>query len=402
MDASIEVLSTSHVSLINQCNNTQPSLLQIHARIRVLPKASDASPFDSATFTLYGAVKTEIGSKFALREIFEISDDKSWLEFEPCYKESAESYVDVTFDILPKDDASDKSSSQSFVPSLSLSGQTTVTTSDVLTSQQIIKGQCDVFYWIEAEFWHHRQVVHRMKVNVHVSKSTAPIQMQVTAATPAELLTTPVKPQKRAMLRRGWPLKLKKYLTPKISVHVPNDLGMVYAATTKSYTDYQLIAVPLTFLLETPPADEPKLTDMMGRFLGTASVEAKWYTTKTFSTANIAAQNPDKNNSLTPRITTRSVVTQKQHLSFPPFYQERAFQTLAGEDHTSRYSATAIFEILLPDTIRCPTVDTELLKVAYDLELKISMEGNNTAAEKDLGIVPCAAKLRFPVRVETM
>lgn len=237
-----------------------------------------------------------------------------------------------------------------------------------------------------------------MKVNVPISQSSAPIQMQVTAIQNDNTLATPVKPLRRAMFKRGWPLKQCKYLTPAISVQLPRDLGLVYAATTKSYTNYQIIAVPLTFILETAAADDRCLTDLMGNFLGTASVEAKWHTMKTFSTTNLSGQNPDKNTVQAARITKKTVVKQKQLLSFPPFYQEKAYQTLGGQEN-SKYSATAMFEILLPDTISCPSVNTELLKVSYELELDISMESDT---EKGIGIMPCAAKLKVPVSIDTM
>ena len=251
-------------------------------------------------------------------------------------------------------------------------------------------------YWVEAEFWRGRRVEHRMRVPLVISQSSAPVQMQVTATGKASSLTAPLKSLKRSLLRRGWPLKLRRYMTPRISVEVSKNLGLVYAATTKSYTNYQSIAIPVRFVLEVASADDLSMVDFLGNFLGCASVEAKWYTTKTFSTTSLSGYNKDKNYIHAPRITSRSVVKQKQLLHFPPFYQEQQGHTLAGEPN-SKLSATAFFDILLPDTIRCPTVNTELLEVSYELELNIYVEGN-----KQPGVASCAAKLKLPITIESV
>lgn len=234
-----------------------------------------------------------------------------------------------------------------------------------------------------------------MKVPIQISKAAAPMQMEITAKSKEPTLSVPVKPLIIPMIKRGWPFRQRKRLTPKISVQLPKDLGHVYSATTKSETAYQLVEIPLTFHMEQPSPFDPCCTDFLGNFLPQASVEARWYTTKTFSTADLSGHNPDMNTIHAPRIVKKSVVKQKQLLNFPPFYQRKACQTLAGEDN-SKFSATAMMTLLLPETVRCPTVNTGLLKVSYELELRISLEDNSKE-----GIVPCAAKLRVPLFIES-
>lgn len=286
-------------------------------------------------------------------------------------------------------------SNQSFVPSLSLSGETYITTSDVLSSQQLVKGRCDVIYWIEAEFRHERVVVRTLKCPLDISKSAAPLQLHVTAKSNAEHIAAAVKPQRWSMMKRGWPLRPKKTMTPKMTVHLPKDLGLVYGAKSKSEDRFQVVGVPLLFNLQQSPAGDRSIHDMMGNLLPKISVEAIWHTYKVFAASNLDKRHTEKSTVQSCKISTQSVVKQKQVLRLPPFYQKQVGQTFDG-DAEKEFSATAVLELLLPDTVKCPTITTGLLRVSYELELRISVEDDG-----DDGIVPCAAALRVPLVIDS-
>jgi hypothetical protein len=308
---------------------------------------------------------------------------------------SVESFVDVTFCILPKPGSVNPESNQSFIPSLRFTGETYITTSDVLSSQQLVKGRCDVIYWIEADFRKNKETIRKLKCALDISKSAAPLQLQVTAKSKAEHIEASIKPKRWPMMKRGWPLRTKKASTPKMTVQLPKDLGLVYGAKSKSDNFFQVVAVPLLFNIEQAAAGDRSIHDMMGNLLPKVSVEAIWHTHKVWSTSNLNKRHTEKTAVQSCKISTRSVVKQKQVLKLPPFYQTQVGQRCAG-DLDQEFSATANLELLLPETVKCPTINTGLLRVSYELELRVSVE-----EEGDDGMVPCAGAMKVPLFVES-
>lgn len=413
MDASIEILSSSLVPLEEQ--PAQASCLRVYSRIKVAQGASETPFFDYVTISLYGAVITKIGSRTAtekvgrsvsrtmafanLEQIFEISKEKRRADFSTSSpskgSSDVDSFADVTFCVLPKPGSVNPDSHQSFIPSLCITGETYITTSDVLSSQQLVKGRCDVIYWIEADFRHKKQTVRKLQCPLDISKASAPLQLQVTARSKTGHIAVPIKPLKWPMMKRGWPLKSRKRMIPKMTVHLPKDLGLVYAAKARSDSQFQIVAVPLIFNVEQPAASDRSIHDMMGNLLPKVSVEAIWHTHKVFSATNLANGHSERNSVQSCKISKRSVVKQKQRLELPPFYQKQVGQTFAG-DADNDFSATASLELLLPDTVKSPSIGTRLLRVSYELELRISV-----GEEGEDGIVPCAAAFKVPLHIES-
>ena len=252
-----------------------------------------------------------------------------------------------------------------------------------------------MIYWIEADFQKAKQTVRKLKCVLDISKSAAPLQLQVTAESKTNHIEANVKPKKWSMVKRGWPLRMKKGATPKMTVQLPKDLGLVYGAKSKSDNHFQIVAVPLLFLVQQAAAGDRSIHDMMGNLLPKVSVEAIWHTHKVWSTTNLAKRHSERNTVQSSKISTRSVVKQKQTLKLPPFYQKQVGQTFAG-DADKEFSATAVLELLLPETVKCPTINTGLLKVSYELELLISVEEDG-----EDGILPCAGSMRVPIVVES-
>lgn len=334
-----------------------------------------------------------------LQQIFEISKEKRCADFHtpsPSKGPSdGASFADVTFCVLPKPGSVNPESHQSFVPSMRITGETYITTSDVLSSQQLVKGRCDVIYWIEAEFFLNRECVRKLQCPVDISKASAPLQLQVTAKSKAEHVGAQIKPLKWHMMKRGWPFRSKKRMLPKMTVHLPKKLGLVYSAKARSDSRFQIVPVPLIFNVEQSAAGDRGIHDMMGNLLPKVSVAAIWHTHKVFSATNLANRHTERNSVQSCKISKRSVVKQKQTLDLPPFYQKHVGQTLAG-DSEKEFSATANLELLLPDTVKSPSINTGLLRVSYELELLISME-----EEGEDGMVPCAASLKVPLHIES-
>jgi hypothetical protein len=306
-----------------------------------------------------------------------------------------ESHVDITFCILPRPGPVNPESTHCFVPSFSLQGETKVTTPDVLSSQQLVKGRCDVQYWIEAEFRKSSTIVRKLKCPIDISKATAPLQMQASASTQADNIEVTIKPQTWSMLRRGWLFRPRKPVIPVMTVQIPKKLGSIHEILNAANTNVQLLELPLLFTMKEAAGCTQTMHDLMGNLIPSLSIEARWHTTKIFGTSNLANLNLDRNTLQSCVITTKTVVKHKQMLRLPPFYQQQTGQTLEG-DSDKEFSACAMLELLLPDTIKCPTISAGLLRVSYELELLIRLgDGKRDNA------MPCAADLKFPVIVET-
>ncbi|ETN45665.1 uncharacterized protein HMPREF1541_09498 [Cyphellophora europaea CBS 101466] len=401
MDARIEVLSSSLVPLEEE--PVPSTCLRVHARVKVAQEASTArTPFENVALRLLGAVVTEVGSRAATEKIFEITKERRWEEdfvASPTKgsRPVASSFTDVSFCILPKPGSVDPDSSHSFIPSLRLDGQTYITTSDVLSSQQLVKGKCKVLYWIEADFRRGKDVVRNLKCPIDISKAAAPLQLQVSANSMSEHIAVDMKPLRWSMVMRGWPLRpvQGKGTRPKMSIHLPKDLGLVYGTRAHCDTRFQMVAVPLLFVVKRPASSSHTMHDIMGNLLPKLSVEAMWHTEKIFSTSNLANRHIQKGTVQSCKITQKSVVKQKQVLKLPPFYQQKPGETLVGEAE-QEFSASATLEMLLPDTIKSPSITTGLLRVSYQLELLFTLEDEGHGS-----ILPCRASLKVPLIIES-
>lgn len=303
--------------------------------------------------------------------------------------------MDVTFCISPKPRTVSPESIHSFIPSLRLKGETYLTTSDVLSSRQLVQGRCDVIYWIEAKFQQDGNTVRELKCALDMSRSAAPLQFQVTAESKCEHIAAKVKPLKWPMVKRGWPLRWKKDVLPKMTVHLPKDLGLVYRVKSGLDSHFQVVAVPLLFNVVQSAAGHRSIHDTMSNLLPEVSVEAIWHTEKVFSTSNLTTRHNQRSSVRSSKISIRSVVKQTQVLSLPPFYQKQAEQGGVGTSN-AEFSATGVVNLLLPETVKCPTVNTALLKVSYALQLLVSVEGKG-----DGGVTKCAASLKVPLFIES-
>ena len=280
------------------------------------------------------------------------------------------------------------------MPPMCIKGETYVTTSDVLSNHFLVRGSCDVSYWIKAEFRLKADFIRCVKCPLDISEPLAALRLDVSTRARASDLTVALRPQTWSMLRRGWPLKCKSQMAPNLTVHLSQDLGTIHRITASPGDKFQILAVPLTVTVADLPMCGPDLHDLIGNLLPTITVETRWSTTKVFGISDLTKRNLDNNSRHPAKIRNGSTTTQKQVLQLPPFYQGPVGQPPAGDsDHC--FSATAMLELFFSDGIIYPSMRTNLIEVSYDLELLISL-----GDDREAGIMPCRASLKAPLSVK--
>jgi hypothetical protein len=215
-------------------------------------------------------------------------------------------------------------------------------------------------------------------------------------STAADNIEVAIKPLMWSMLKRGWLFRPRRPVMPAMTVQIPKILGSIHEILNAVGSNVQLIELPLLFTMRETAGCTQTMHDLMGNLIPSLSIEARWHTTKIFGTSNLANIDLDRNTLHSCVISSKTVVKHKQMLRLPPFYQQQTGRTLEG-DSDKEFSASAMLELFLPDTIKCPTISAGLLRVSYELELLVRL-GDGKRGDT----IPCAADLKFPFIVETV
>lgn len=358
---------------------------QIHCR---LGTDYSQNPFDTVDVTIQGFIRSEMGTKSTSISILNMTKRKTSIDLEPRLTSKGSThgiFVDFVFSIP-------YGSQDSLLPTMSLTGSTYFTGSTVLSDQHVLHGKCDVFYWAVAEFKHKGSIVRRLRRQFEVNQATAPY---VLIPSPLSLQSSVciAKPHTTALLWKGWPLKSKSRLTPRISLSIGRQWF------TASNSKHPLLSIPLTLsaFLSLLYSDAYPVQDMVEHGIQNCIVQAKWYKRQSF--ANSGLQKPTDEGRGDLRITTITVVEQKTRIHFPPLYQQDDKGTSAKDEALPRlkeFSTSSILELLLPVSMSAPSVSTDLLRISYELELDFSFQ----QACFQASALPWTAGLKIPLVVD--
>lgn len=387
MDALLEIVDVSRYhDLEARGTAAPPAGLRIHCRLRAKQNANICfQSFDFVDVCFNGLVKTEVGTKSSVKPIFEITESRTWQDFEPLpgVKSSLDvSITDITF-LAPYRDG--------ILPSTSLAGVMYMTRSASLNDQHLVNGKCEVNYWIEAVFKHNGYTVSTQRLPLNINKFTAPYLL---ASSPLSSIHCVCRadPSSSTLLWRGWPWKSKSQLAPRIGI----ELGEQWM--TVSRTKHQVVSIPLTLTLHLTALFEGAypIDHMLRSGIQDCNVEAKWHKQQTFATSGLLGLPNDVSRSL--QITQNTESTQSTTIHLPPLYQENDISTKTSGhiQRISKFSASTILELILPDTVSSPSTDMDILRIAYQLELSMSFQQRCTASKS----LAWTANMRMPVLVE--
>lgn len=254
-------------------------------------------------------------------------------------------------------------------------------------------------YWITAEFRQGVLVVKQINHPIVITSLSTALQLKVSASSANELIECMAIPRSWSLIRRGWPLRAKKSLMPALTFRRAPNLGLISMQGEKKSSIAQCVTIPLAMCLTLPPntAIDRCEDEILQGGLSGVKVTAKWYTRKVFATRSLSLPFADGQSQA--RISRNTVIEQQAVLSFPPLYLDRDPGSRTPTDAAVRpfmYSATESLQLLLPETIRSPSVHTDLLRISYELELFISFK---PSGQNSLRLGPCTARMKVPLAI---
>jgi hypothetical protein len=255
-------------------------------------------------------------------------------------------------------------------------------------------------YWITAEFRQGGLVVNQVDHPIVITSSSTALQLKVSASSATKHIECMAIPRSWSLIRRGWPLRARKSSMPALTFRTAPNLDLISMQGEKKSSRARCVTIPLAMCLTLPPntAIDRCEDEILQGGLSGVKVTAKWYTRKVFATRSLSL--PFADGQSRDHISRNTVVEQKAVLSFPPLYLDRDPGSRAPTDSAVRpfvYSATESLQLLLPETIRSPSVHTDLLRISYELELFISFK---SLGQNSLKLGPCTACMKVPLAIQ--
>lgn len=352
--------------------STTQSRLQLHGRVTVFNQ--DGS-FDSVRIRLQGAIRTKIGSKTATETLTSTTVTKTNLEFKPVYSATRQRTEEQYLDFVCPVPSPRNNTSNSFIPSTSMSGTTYLTKVTALTNRELLQGSCEVVYSLEAEFLRSEtnQVVRKISCPVDISSGLTPLDVEVTSANHSDKVVETAKSQARSLNRL-----FGSSSQPDVSVELPRMLGSVISDQSTASTGCRRLTVPISVNISMPSNARRQLQSLSEKDQIKCSVKAQWFSRRSFTTGSAAVEST---------IQTDRVSTQQYTIALPPLYR--------SSSEGSKYTTMMEMDLLLPESISTPSIATNLLKVSYTLDLTMKFESSESDGLKG----PYTATFSLPVEL---
>ncbi|KIX10457.1 uncharacterized protein Z518_01540 [Rhinocladiella mackenziei CBS 650.93] len=357
------ISATEDVSLGPDDKATSQSRLRLHSRITIFDQ--DGS-FDIIRIRLQGAVRTQIGSQVAVEKFPSSTQTKTNLDFQPVHSASRQRSDEQHLDFICSVPATNtkrserKSSSgdvlDSFVPTMSVTGNTYVTRVSALRDRHLVEGSCKVAYWLEVEFWRSESnhLVGALTCPVDVSALLMPLDVEVSIPNQSNEIEQVVKPPLRSLGRLIW-----SHPQPELSVTIPKKLGYLLSDSSRLSRGSRHLSIPVSVHIKRPSQSRRPVQALPPGDSLKCSVKAMWYTRRTFTTGSSAAESVVNNT---------TVSAQKLSLTLPPLYRL--------DSESSPCTTSMELNLILPGSISSPSVHTDLLAVSYILDLSMRFEFN--------------------------
>ncbi|OQV00429.1 hypothetical protein CLAIMM_05923 [Cladophialophora immunda] len=348
--------------------NRAPS--RINGRLSVLDDSIRRQAFDTVQLGLRGVITSSVGYRHVLEDIITLTDVKAVSDFRQttCISETDTRkgrHLDFYFE-LPTTISSEAGIFRPLPLSGVFKGTTTVTQSTALNDHRVTHGDCEVSYWIEAQFRLSGLQVGFLNQHIQISSLYPCLRATPTRGTP---LTIRAKPDILARCR------FQKI--PSLSLTLPEaDLTI----KREPQTGKRQISVPLTVAM-----DASESLPMDARQSLKCSVEVKWEVNTRFS---ITPGRPSaarlRAGEVIYKTTTAS--TQKSTILFRPLpqYDDPRRAQNAKKNPAEPYVATSQLDLAVPDAVSQPSIDFRYLSRTYTLDLSLTFHGGHGAPKYSL------------------
>lgn len=307
-----------------------------------------------------GIIASCIGEKTSLEDIITLTDIKAAGDFHPhvisCQKQSTQGYCVDFFFQLPTHASASTGTSKSLPWTTVIEGSTSVTQSTAMNDRHVVQGECEVSYWIEAQFRSRGEQVGSLHQSVRITAIYPHLQISLSHGEPITVQATP------DLLTR-WTMQKSPKLS--VSIYEPD-----IAIEQDHKTGKRQISIPIAVAMDLqklPRGDHCFDSRQSLKCL----VEAKWHVKDRFSVIPVRGKD---------RIPVRGEVihktstasTQKSSVLFRPLPLYEDNDKKRGQHKQTSYVGASELELSVPLAVSQPSLCWNHYARSYTLELSLT------------------------------
>jgi hypothetical protein len=363
-------------------------IMQLNGRLSVLDDSISRHAFDTVQLNFrgefsgdipiastsiehtIGIIASTVGGKFVLEDIVTLTDVKTSNDFQassiPGKDLSIGKHANFFFNI-PRTAHRSDGTVRTLPLSSIISGVSSVTQRGTLSDRKIIPGECEVSYWIHAQFRCAGREVGSLNEPVRISSLYSDLRLSLSKGLPMNI---------RAPFDMISRLRFTKAPELTLSLYEP-DVAINYDPASGKRT----AVIPLAVAMDLE-ALASGWASFDGRQSFKCTVEAKWKVNTRFSIAPMRSSSQRlKPTEAVHKTTTAS--TQKSIILFRPLpgYQEDCGLKFAT---SKSYVATSQLELLVPGSVSQPSLRWDYLSRGYSLDLRLKFHGIQGAPKYSL------------------
>lgn len=378
-------------------NGTFSRSVPVHVEAYLTSCRGQGQPFEEVEFTLYGAIRSQVQHKVAVKKILHSTELRKWSDFQKHQrgKNSEGSsaairyFCDLVFPIDQSSDSRHPSKKARLLPSIDIRASKYVTQSTALNDQHLVSGRCEIIYCVEARFLfsdgrhQYTSMTHTGDVSAQLARNSVvslqPSPSMIRLIPPCKLLKGEAGSfEVQAEAKGSNVLRMKKQCQsllsvashqtttqPKVLFSIQQSLAQNHLVTTSAASTSTFV-IPVTLTVTIPSTAASTNTDpgvdtlrqclTKSGFPNLVTVASTWHTKYTFTNSPDSPSEPDNT------MESSTVRRDSRVLKFPPFY----------EISKSQYTATADLEVSVLAGL--PTTSNDgLLKVQHFLSLALDI-----------------------------
>ncbi|KAJ9637932.1 hypothetical protein H2204_004522 [Knufia peltigerae] len=354
---------------------------RLSGRLSVSERSVTQNAFDSIRLCLRGVIISSVGGKNALEDIITLTDIKSVSDFEPVQDAANQTHhVEFYFEV-PTNASSSLGRLRALPLTMTISGTTRSCQNMAVNDNRTIHGDCEVSYWIEAQFRKGSKQVGYLSEKVKVSFLYPRLHVSLARDMPRVLSAKP------DLLSR---CRFQKGPDLSVTLYAPDML-----AERSQQTGKRRLVLPLAATLGSRTSATGN-NSIDSRQSMKCSACIKWEVDTRFSTRSVHVGGGRLNSGeMVQKTTTASV--QKDTILFRPLpqYDNRAVRSDVDRSQTS-FIATSQLELEVPDAVCQPSLDgwTYLARTYY-LDITLNFHGLQGAPKYNV-------RKRIPLRVSAI
>lgn len=330
---------------------------------------------------MIGVIISSVGGKSAIEDIITLTDIKSTSDFEPAQNTASQTrHVGFYFE-LPTNASSSQGKLRALPLTTSILGTTRSCQNMAVNDNRTIPGDCEVSYWIEAQFRKGGKQVGYLDEKVKVSFLYPRLHVSLARDVPFVITAKPDL-LSRCRFQKGPDLSVTLYAPDMV-------------AERNQQTGKRRLVIPLAATLGLKPS-ATGTNSIESRQSMKCSASIKWEVDTRFSTRSVHVGGGRLNSGeMVQKTTTASV--QKDTILFRPLpqYDDRAVRSDVEPNQTS-FIATSQLELDVPDAVCQPSLDgwTYLARTYY-LDITLNFHGIQGAPKYNV-------QKRMPLRVSAV